>query len=393
MKRYMMKRLTVFFLMLALCTSLFVGCGQNTTNSSTPATSASSPGPTPTASTSNPPSSATGKLKVAFVYNGPIGDYGWFYGHDKARKLTEQALDYVETSFLENVAPGAQAERVLTELCNSGYDVIIPASSDYEADTVKVAENFPDVKFLLCAGTQVKANVESFYPKTTQVWYMLGQIAGKLTKTNVIGMVGAVVFPIDLQVQNAWLLGAQSINPNVQERIIYINTYYDPAAERDAALALIDAGADVIAQSTNTPAHVQAAEEMGVYAMSQFEDMRQFGPNAYVSGDLFYWENYYIPTLTAIHDGSWKAKLTTPDIFGGVADIADFGPMVTDEMKTMVAETKAKFKTDPEFFWKGPILDVDGKVRVEAGKQLTADELIAMDWWVKGTITSMKNKE
>lgn len=392
-----MKRLTVFFLVLAVCASLLVGCASSPASSPSPTATTSSPSPSvssPSPTTSSPPSptaSAAEKMKVAFLYDTTVGDFGWYYGHEKARKLTQAALDFVETSYLENVTPGAQAERVMTELCNSGYSVIVAATSGYEADSLKVAEKFPNVKFINICGVTVTSNVETCYPLTTQIWYMLGQIAGKITKTNVIGMVGAVVFPIDLEIQNAWLLGAQSVNPAVTERIIYINTYYDPAAERDAALALIDAGADVIAQATNDPAHVQAAEEKGVYAMSQFEDMRQFGPNAYVSGDVFFWEKYYIPTLQAIHDGSWKARSFWPDIFSGVAGMAEFGPMVTDEMKALVAASKEKMKTDPEFFWKGPIKDVNGTVRVEAGKQLTQEQLLSMDWWVQGVVTSMKS--
>jgi len=332
------------------------------------------------------------KLKVAFVYNAAVGDFGWFYGHDRARKITDEELDFVETSFLENVTPGAVAERVMKELCKEGYDVIIPASADFEADALKVAEQYPNVKFLICAGTVKKEpNVESFFPKSTQVWYMLGQVAGKLTKTNTIGMVGAVVHPLDLQIQNAWMLGARSVNPDVVQRIIYINTYYDPIAERDAALSLIDAGADVLAQATNTPAHVQAAEEYGVYAMSQFEDMRHFGPNAYVSGDLFFWEKYYIPTLKAIYENTWEPRVCTPDLTSGVVDMAEFGPMVTNEMKAMVEESKNRMLTeDPEFFWEGPIYDVKGNLKVKEGEKLTDEELLEMNWWVDGIITSMR---
>jgi len=210
------------------------------------------------------------KLQVAFVYHSVVGDFGWFYGHDRARKVTDEALDFIETIYLENVTPGATAERVMTELCKEGYEVIVCPSADGEADVLKVAEKFPDVSFLLATGTVKRHNVESYDFKNLHVWYMLGQIAGKLTKTNTIGMTGAVVNASDLMVQNIWLLGAQSVNPDVEERIIYINGYYDPAAEKDVALSLIDSGADVVAQATNTAAHVQAAQEFGVYAMCQY---------------------------------------------------------------------------------------------------------------------------
>ena len=379
-----MRKSIGLLVVLMLVVLLFAACAGQSTESTGDTTTTDDTAATETGSQ---------MMKVAFVYNAAVGDYGWFYGHDKARKLTDEQLDFVETSFLENVQPGSAAERVFKQLCDDGTSVIVAASADFEADVVKVAADYPNVKFLICCGTVAQEpNIESFYPKTTQVWYMLGQVAAKLTKTNTIGMVGAVVHPIDLQVQNAFLLGAQSVNPDIVERIIYINTYYDPAAERDAALSLIDAGADVIAQATNTPAHVQAAEEMGVFAMSQFEDMRQFGENAYVSGDVFYWEKYYIPTLEAIKDGTWEPRLYNPDLTSGICDMAEFGPMVDDEMKQMVDSTREKLLTDPEFFWKGPIYDTDGTERVADGQQLTEEELLNMKWWVKGVITSMKNQ-
>ena len=333
------------------------------------------------------------ELKVAFIYGGTVGDYGWYYGHDRARKIVDEELDFVKTSFLESVTPGAVAERVMIELCKDGYDVIIPASGDYESDVLKVADQFPDVKFLICGALTKKANIESFYPLSTQIWYMLGQIAGKLTKTNNIGMIGAIVYPIDLQTHNVWLLGARTVNPNVVERIIYLNTYYDPAAENDAALSLIDAGVDVIAQNTNSPAHVQAAEKYGIYAMSQFEDMREFGPNAYVSGDQFYWEKYYIPTLRAIYENSWEPRLFQPDLTSGVMAMIEFGPMVTEEMKAIVEESRNRMLTeDPDFFWEGPIYDREGNLRVKEGEKLTDEQLSGMDWWVDGVITSMRTK-
>jgi basic membrane protein A and related proteins len=333
---------------------------------------------------------AAEKLKVAFIYNAVVGDFGWFYGIDKSRKITDEELDFVETTFLENVTPGAVAERVMTELCKDGYNIIVPASEDYTTDVLKVAEKYTNVKFLIVGGDIKKdPNVESAYPNNTQAWYILGQVAGKLTKTNTIGVIAAFIGPVGLRTSNAGLLGAKSVNPDVKERIIYINTFYDPAAEKDAALSLIDAGADVLYQATNTPAHVQAAEEKGVYAMSQYEDMRQFGPHAYVSGDEFIWEKYFIPTFKAIYENSWKPRRFQPDLISGISNIAEFGPMVTEEMKAKVEESKNRMLTEgPDFFWKGPIYDNEGNLRVKEGEKLTEEELTGMNWWVDGAITS-----
>jgi basic membrane protein A len=333
------------------------------------------------------------KMKVAFVYNAAVGDFGWYYSQDKARKLTDKALDWVTTSRLEDVKPGAQAERVFIELCEDDYKVIIAASLDYQADILKVASKYPDVKFLICAGDAFRdPNVESYFPQRTQLWYMMGQIAGKLTKTNTIGIIAAINVPLILQLNNAWLLGARSVNPNVKERIIFVNSFFDPAAERDAALSLIDAGADVLCQGTNTPAHVQAAQEKGVLAMSQWEDMRKFGPDAYLTGEVYHWEKYYIPTLKAIRAGTWKPSLNYPDWTSGILGFSDFSPKVTDDIKSILKETQAKLKEDPMFFWKGPLYDNDGKLRVEAGKKITDEQMANMSWHVAGVITSLKNK-
>lgn len=330
------------------------------------------------------------KLKVAFLYETTVGDYGWFYSHNVARIKADNALDFIETRPMENVTPGAVGERIIKELCNDGIDVIVAAGMQFQADVVKVAKDYPNVKFLICSGTVSTNNIESFWPDRTQLWYMLGQIAGLLTKTNYIGTVGSFSTPLGKPIENAWLLGAQSVNPEVKERIIFVNTWYDPAAERDAALSLIDAGVDVLSQNTNSPAVVQAAEEMGVYAMAQFEDMREFGPNAYIGGEILKWGNYYIQTFTSIYEGTWEAKMYYPDFPTGVIDLQEFGPMVTEQMKEIVNSTKRKIlDEDPYFFWEGPIYDNQGNLRVKKGEKKSLKEY-SMDWSVKGIISSSR---
>lgn len=333
-------------------------------------------------------------MKVAFVYNSTVGDFGWFYAHDKARIKTEEALEWIKTSRLENVTPGAQAERVFKELCDDGYKVIIAASVDYQSEALKVAETYKDVDFLVAAGSKYKEpNVESYFPQRCPVLYLLGQIAGQLTKSNIIGMVGSIYCPHPMQENNAWIMGARSVNPDCVERLIYVGTFYDPAAERDAALSLIDAGADVICQATNSPAHVQAAEELGVYAMSVWENMKQYGPNAYVTGETLHWEKYYIETLKAIKDENWVPSLCSPGLEKGVSSIiTPFGSMVTDEMIAKYEETRAKLIEDPMSIWEGPIYDNDGKLRVKEGERLSEEDLNIIDWHVEGIITSMKNR-
>lgn len=370
-------KFTVTMLVIALLSISTVGCGVSEKQ--------------PTDVSEN---SKQKKMKVAFIYNAQIGDYGWAYSHDIARKEIEKKLDYVETFALENVAPGAKAERTMRELASRGFEVIVAPSSDYEADVVKVAKDLPDVKFLICGGTvSQKPNVESFWPKHYQMWYIMGKLAGYMTKTNILGIVGAIVHPLDLQTQNAFTLGALSVNHKVKVRCLYINTYYDPAAEKDAAKSLINAGADVIAQSTNTPSHVQAAEEEGVYALSMWADMHQFGPKAFLSGDNFAWSQYYIPTIEKIHQGKWESKVATFDISSGILRMADFGESVPQDIRDKIQadlDKVTKNGVDPDHFWQGPIYDNKGNLVVLEGQKLTEEQLLNMNWWVKGIITSQK---
>ena len=303
MKKYMM-----LFLVLAVILSSFAGCGAGSdTEDATPV------------------ESSDDQMKVAFVYHGTVGDFGWFYTLDKAREKTNEALDWVKCDKIENVAVGTDAERVFTELCQEGYKVIVAGSLDYEADILKVAEQYPDVAFLTASGSAFGDNVESFFPRRDQIWYLMGQIAAGLSKTGDLGLVGSLPNQPTIDViLNAWTLGAQSVNPDTQVHVIWCNTFDDPAAERDAALSLIEVGCDVILQGTNNAAHVQACEEMGVYSMSQWEDMNTYGPNYYVGGEKLNWEKYFIEVFPQIRDGEWTGRQYYPDFTKAVATLRIF---------------------------------------------------------------------
>ncbi len=329
-------------------------------------------------------------LKVAFVYNSLIGDAGWCYGHEQARKKVEEELDFVETTYMEDIAVGTQAQRVFSQLAEDGYDVIIPVTSAFEEDCRAIAPQYPDTWFLQNSGTYTAPNCESLMPDTTEVWWLLGKAAAMLTKTKKIGVVGGFTASIDMAITNAWLLGAQSVDPDITEHIIYINTYYDPAAERDAALSLADAGCDVLSQGTNTAAHVQVAVEKGLYAMSQYEDMSSYGPDVYVSGDDLNWAAYYIDTLTKIHEGTLvpQEPYASTNLWDKSCNYLPWGPMVTDEMKAELDKAYEELKADPDLIWKGPIYDNQGNLRVKEGEYLSDEDFISMDWWVKGVVTA-----
>lgn len=367
-----MKKLGLLFLIVVIVVSLFTGCQPSDEGAVTEGDEA-----------------VEEQFKAAFVYHAAVGDFGWFYGHDKAREKTEEALDWLDTVVIENVAPGAQAERVFRELCDEGYNAIVAASIDYEADVLKVAEEYPDVAFLICSGTTTREpNVESYFPSRPALWYLLGKVAGTVTETDKIGMIGSLPFPIMIQINNAWYLGAKSVNPDVTMNLVYLNTFFDPAAERDVALSLIDVGCDVIAQGTNTPSHVQAAEEMGVYAMSQWEDMHEFGPNAYLTGEVFNWDQYYIEVFTAIKEGTWSPRLHYPEVSTGIVGLATMGPAITPELQSLIDETMDAIYADPGIVWDGPIYDTEGNIVVAEGERLTDEDLANMYWHVQGIITS-----
>ena len=336
-------------------------------------------------------SEESGPLKVAFVYGGGVGDQGWFYAHDKGRQAAQEALgDKIETTFLENVAAGSTAERVITDLCDEGYDVIVASSADYEAEIKKIADSYPDTYFLIAASAYSNGkNVESYQTKSYELLYLLGKLAAWLD-VDVLGTVAPVTTPMNFWLENAYLMGAQTVNPDATHRVIFVNTYYDPAAERDAALSLIDAGAGCVIQATNSSAHVQAAEEMGVYAMSMYEDMSAFGPNSYVTGEVVNWGTYYTDVLQSICDGTYKPVdegCRWVELSTGALSFATFGPMVTDELKAKLQEAYDELMADPDVIWRGPIYDNTGALRIPEGEVISNDDFVSMNWWVAGTVT------
>lgn len=330
-------------------------------------------------------------MKVAFVYHGVVGDFGWFYGHDKAREKVEEQLDWVKTQKIENVKPGTDAERVFNDLCADGYKVIVAASLDYEEDCHKVAAKYPDVAFLVCSGSNAGPGVEVFFPRRDQLWYILGQIAAGVSKTGKLGLVGSIPNqPTIDSIVNSWALGARSVNPDAEVRVIWVNSFDNPAAERDAALSLIDVGCDVIAQGTNNAAHVQAAEEKGVYAMSQWEDMSSYGPSSYLIGETFAWEKYYVDVFQKIKNGEWEARVYYPPYSQGVAVETKFYQDVPDEVMKRYEETKAALLKDPMLMWEGPIYDNKGNLKIKEGERLPEDDVYKIDWLVQGVISSSK---
>jgi simple sugar transport system substrate-binding protein len=326
---------------------------------------------------------ATDKLKVGFIYVGPIGDFGYSYQHDQGRLAVEKALgDKVETTYLENV-PETGAEHSIEQMVRSGAKLIFTTSFGFMDATLKVAKKFPGVHFEHATGFKRAANVSTYSIRWYEGRYVMGKIAGKMTKTNTIGYI--VSFPIPEVVSgiNAFMLGAQSVNPDVKVKIVWVNSWFDPGKEADAAKALISQGADVLVQHTDSAAPMQEAEKAGKFAFGQASDMIKFGPHAQLTSLTDNWGPYYIKEVKAQLGGTWKST----DTWGGFdADMLVLAPFTNmpDDVKKLAGDTIEAIKNNKLFPFQGPITKQDGSVAVKAGAQLADKDILSMNWYVKG---------
>ena len=338
-----------------------------------------------TASASEAQKNEKKKIKAAFVYAYNIGDYGWIYSHDQARKKVDAKLAYVETKGIENVPKDSNAERVFIDLIKEGYNVIVATSYDYQKTSLKVAKKYPGVYFLNSTGSAVADNVGSYFGKTFEANYIAGVLAGLMTKSNKLGYVGGNPINVALLDVNAFLLGARQVNKDATLKAIWINTWFNPAKEREAALSLVDVGADVLGHDTNTPSVHQAAQSKGVYSIGRNTDMSRFAPKAVLTGSIWTWDGYYQPTFEAIAAGNFKPAAYWGGLKEGVVSLAPFAEFIPADKLKIVEEYKAKLLAGEPVF-KGPIYDNKGKLRVPQGKSLTDAELRKVDWFVKGIL-------
>lgn len=324
-------------------------------------------------------------LKVGFIYVGPIGDHGWSYEHDQGRIAMEKHFaGKVETTFVENVSEGADAERVISQLAKSGYGLIFSTSFGFMNPTLKAAKRFPKVIFEHATGYKRAKNVGTYALRTYEGRYVSGVAAGLATKTNTIGYIATFPIPEVIRDINAVYLGAKSVNPDVKIKIVWVSTWYDPGKESDAANALIDQGVDVILQHTDSPAPLLAAEKRGVKGIGQASDMSHFAPKAHMFSVRDVWAPYYISTVQRVLDKTWKSE----DYWGGFKDnilqIASVNPNLPIEIKEALVTTQAKIKSGEFEPFIGPLKDNTGKQVVAAGHQMTDQELAGMNWYVEG---------
>ena len=329
--------------------------------------------------------SAADKLKVGFIGVGPIGDLGWTFQHDVGRQAMVKALgDKVDTTFVENVPEGADAERAIEQLARTGHKLILTTSFGFMDATIKVAAKYPNVFFEHCTGFKRAANVSTYAARFYEGRYIQGQIAAKMSKSGVIGYIVSFPIPEVISGINSTILGAQSINPNIKVKIVWVNSWFDPPKEADAAKALVDQGADILTQHTDSPAAMQIAAAGGAYAFGQDSDMIKFGPKAQLTSIIDNWTPYYDERVKAELAGKW----TSSDTWGGLkSKLVVMAPYTNmpDDVKKMAESTEAAIVAGTLHPFKCPVVAQDGKtVECKNGKNLEDGQILSMNFYVKG---------
>jgi basic membrane protein A and related proteins len=324
-------------------------------------------------------------LKIGFAYVGPVGDAGWTFAHDKARKAVEAEYGAkVSTIFVENVPEAADAERVLRDMVKQGCGLIFGTTFGYMGPMLKVAAGAKTVKFEHATGYKTAANLRTYDSRTYEGAYMAGVIAGGMTKSNTLGVVASIPIPEVIRNIDSFTLGAQSVNPKVTTRVVWVNKWFDPPKESEGALALMNDGADVLMQNTDSSAVLQAAEKAGKRAFGWDSDMTKYGPKAHLGSAVIEWSPYYKKAVKDVLDGTWKTDQTWWGVKEGAIDLVSVASDVPAPLKKNLDDVKAGLKSGSYSIWKGPIVDQDGKTVLKAGE--TADDkfLHGINFYVKG---------
>ncbi len=327
---------------------------------------------------------AADPVKIGFVYVGPVGDFGWSYQHDIGRQAAVAKFgNAIKTTFVESVPDGPDSEKVIADLANAGHKLIFTTSFGYMNHTLKMAQRFPKVMFEHATGYKRAPNMATYNIRFYQARFVQGVIAGHLSKTGIAGYVGSVPVPEVVQGINAFMLGMRSVNPKARLKFILINSWYDPPKEGDAAKALMDQGADIITQHTDSPSPLQAAAGRGIKGFGQATDMIKFAPTTQLSAAVDVWGPYYTKRIGALLDGSWKSQ----DIWGGfdsgLLEMAPFTNMPAEVVAAANAAVAA-IKSGKNKVFTGPILDQAGVTKLAAGSSMDDGALNMMQWLVQG---------
>ena len=325
-------------------------------------------------------------LKIAFAYVGPVGDGGWTFAHDNARKAIEKEFgDRVATSFVESVPESADAERVIRDFATQGNKLVFGTTFGYMDPMLKVAADFKDVKFEHATGYKQAENMRTYDSRTYEGAYLAGVIAGKMTKTNTLGVVASIPIPEVIRNINSFTLGAQSSNPKIKTRVVWVNEWFNPPKETEAATSLINGGADVLFQNTDSAAVLKTAQEKGKRAFGWDSDMTAYGPKAHLASAIINWTPYYLKATKEALDGQWQGGgHTWWGVKEGAIDLVSMAEDVPAETKARIEQIKAGLKDGSFAVWKGPILGQDGKPVLD--KDVVADDkfLSGINFYIKG---------
>ena len=359
-------------------TAALVGCGKK--EEAAPAAPAASEAASAPAAKAEP-------LKIAFAYVGPVGDGGWTFAHDNARKALEKEFgDKIVTTFVEKVPEAADAERVFRDMIGQGNKLIFGTTFGYMEPMLKVAADSKDVKFEHATGYKTAENMRTYDSRTYEGAYMAGVIAGAMTKSNTLGVVGSIPIPEVIRNINSFTLGAQSVNPKIKTKVVWVNEWFNPPKETEAATALINGGADVLMQNTDSPAVLKTAQEKGKRAFGWDSDMTAYGPKAHLASSVINWGPYYIKATKDMLEGKWSTGQSWWGVKEGAIDIVSIADDVPAETKKKVEDIKAGLKDGSFVIWKGPIVD-------NAGKEVLAKDAVADDAFLGGVKFYVKGVE
>jgi len=328
---------------------------------------------------------AADPLKVAFIFIGPVGDYGWTWAHNKGRLDLEKALgNKVKTTYVENVKEDASAIPILRDLARQGNKLIFACSFNYMEQVLEVAREFPEVKFEHCTGFKRAPNVATYSARFHEGRAVIGTIAGYMSKSGVIGYLGSFKIPEVVMGVNAFTLAAQAVNPKIQTKLVMIDTWFDPAKETAATQTLANLGCDVITTHTDSPAPLQFCEQKGIYGFGQGADMSKFAPKAQLTAIEDIWAPHYIKRANAVINGTWKSEDFWEGIKAGDVVISPYNPIVPKNVQEAANKIIDGYKNETYDIFKGPIFDQNGTEKVSAGKAMSLGELATIDWYVKG---------
>ena len=325
------------------------------------------------------------KVKVGFIFLGPIGDYGWTWAHNKGREAVDAAFgDKVETIYTENVPEDSTAVGSIRDLANAGCKLIFTTSYGYMDQTIQVAGEFPDVKFEHCTGFKRADNVSTYNSKFHEGRAVLGTISGLMSKSGTLGYLGSFKVPEVVLGVNSFALSAQKKNPNAKVKLVMIDSWFDPPKEAAATETLVNLGCDIVTTHTDSPAALQILEQKGLFGFGQGADMSSFAPNAHLTAIEDIWGPYYVQRVQALLDSSWKSTDTWDGFKEGTVVISPYNKAIPADVVAAADEIQAGYKAGTYNVFTGPIYDQDGNLKVKDGEVISDADLATLDWFVKG---------